>query len=142
MEQIEQKKYIVFWPFWNNHKLELYSYCFLLFNIKITSELIVIFLKYKSRTRLLKYYINKARYIYVLTGVKYVMKMEDTESFKSIGAKLSRRHHPLCKEHSWGSDDYWGCYIRESILTMYHPTSTCKMGPVKEQSTVVDSKLR
>ena len=70
------------------------------------------------------------------------MKMEETESFKSIGARMSRRHHPLCKEYEWGTDEYWSCYIRQNVLTLYHPTTTCKMGPVEEDSTVVDARLR
>ena len=78
----------------------------------------------------------------VLTGMRFVTQLEKTEAFKSVGARLSRRIHPLCKDHVWGTDDYWRCFIKHNIQTIHHPASTCKMGPVDETSTVVDPRLR
>ena len=71
-----------------------------------------------------------------------IMKMEKTESFKSVGAKLSRRMHHLCKDKTWGSKEYWTCYIRDQVFTVYHPTSTCKMGAFDDKTAVVDPRLR
>ena len=75
-------------------------------------------------------------------GINFLKNLEQTESFKSIGAKISRRIHPLCKEYTWGTDDYWSCFIRQDAFTVYHPTTTCKMGPVSDKETVVDPRLR
>ena len=47
-----------------------------------------------------------------------------------------------CSEHEFRSDAYWECFIRYNALTVYHPTSTCKMGSVDDPSIVVDPELR
>ena len=33
-------------------------------------------------------------------------------------------------------------YIKNELMTLYHPTSTCKMGDSSDKSSVVDSKLK
>ena len=68
--------------------------------------------------------------------------MAKTEAFKTAGAKPLEVHHPGCKNYKYRSDDYWRCYIRHNTLTVYHPTTTCKMGSKDDPSTVVDSELR
>ena len=78
----------------------------------------------------------------IFLAVKNVETMAKTNSFKAIGAGLWDKHHPGCKEHKYRSDDYWRCYIRHNTLSVYHPTSTCKMGSKDDPSTVVDSELR
>jgi choline dehydrogenase-like flavoprotein len=40
------------------------------------------------------------------------------------------------------SDEYIREYIKSRAVTIYHPTSTCKMGPSEDPTTVVDSRLR
>ena len=77
-----------------------------------------------------------------VAGIKRLERMEKTEGFKSIGARFWNRHHPGCKDYEYRSNDYWRCYIRHNTLTVYHPTTTCKMGSKNDPSTVVDSKLR
>ena len=39
------------------------------------------------------------------------------------------------------SDEYLECLVRGKTLTIYHPTSTCRMGN-DPGSSVVDAKLR
>lgn len=39
----------------------------------------------------------------------------------------------------------FGCakdYVRHNAVSMWHPCGTCKMGPVSEPSTCVDSAFR
>ena len=71
-----------------------------------------------------------------------LQKMEQTKAFKEIGARLSRRLHPSCQNYTWGTEDYWRCYIREDAHIAYHQTSTCKMGSIDDPTTVVDPQLR
>ena len=59
-----------------------------------------------------------------------------------MGAKMSRRVHPKCKQHKWGSDDYWRCYGPANALTVYHPSSTCMMGRKDDPRAVVDPRLK
>ena len=70
------------------------------------------------------------------------MQMEQTEAFKAIGAKLTRRLHHLCEDKPWGSKEYWRCYIRDQLYTVYHPASSCRMGSLNDKAAVVDSRLR
>jgi choline dehydrogenase len=40
------------------------------------------------------------------------------------------------------TDEYIREFIRRRAVTVYHPTSTCKMGQADDPSTVVDTRLR
>ena len=75
-------------------------------------------------------------------GIKIAFKLEDTQAFKSIGAKMSRRIHPHCSQYEWGTDEYWKCFVEQDTLPMIHPTSTCKMGSVDKPDTVVNPRLK
>ncbi len=81
-------------------------------------------------------------YVYIISGIRHLQKIADTSALKSIGTKPLGRHHPGCRDHTYDTDDYWICYIRHNSMTVYHPTSTCKMGSPDDPTTVVDSKLR
>ena len=77
----------------------------------------------------------------LVRGMKFLKNLEGTDAFKKhdirfIADKL------LCGEsHELFSDAYFECYVREYIQTIYHPASTCRMGPVGKNS-VVDHRLR
>eukprot|EP01104_Vermistella_antarctica_P015489 TRINITY_DN5107_c0_g2_i2.p1 TRINITY_DN5107_c0_g2~~TRINITY_DN5107_c0_g2_i2.p1 ORF type:complete len:673 (+),score=115.99 TRINITY_DN5107_c0_g2_i2:150-2168(+) len=45
-------------------------------------------------------------------------------------------------KHPIESDAYMLDYLRRKGTTVYHPTGTCRMGPVSDPRTVVDSALR
>ena len=68
--------------------------------------------------------------------------MEETNAFKSVGARMCRKIHPFCENLEWGSDAYWECYVRSLVHTAYHPSSTCKMGDPADPTVVVDPQLR
>ncbi len=78
--------------------------------------------------------------VFPSSGIRKIEKLSETKAFGRIGARLWEKHHPGCKEHRLGSDEYWRCYIRHNTLTNYHPVSTCRMG--EGPGTVVDSELR
>ncbi|KAJ3301010.1 hypothetical protein HDU93_006979, partial [Gonapodya sp. JEL0774] len=40
------------------------------------------------------------------------------------------------------SKEYMERYIRSKAVTVYHPTSTCRMGPDSDRNTVVDLSLK
>ena len=68
--------------------------------------------------------------------------VEKTEAFKSIGAELTPTVFPSCKEFEYRSDAYWECYIKQYTLSVWHPSSTCRMGKPNEPTSVVDSRLK
>ena len=59
-----------------------------------------------------------------------------------LDGRLNKRHHPNCVNETYDSDKYWDCYIRSNTMTVYHPVSTCRMGPDRDNNSVVDTKLR
>lgn len=72
--------------------------------------------------------------------VRFIEQLVKTETFQTIGATLTVKHHPLCLNFTMGSDDYWRCAIRSDVQSVFHYTSTCMMG--HNDSSVVDDKLR
>ena len=66
----------------------------------------------------------------------------NSKAFNKLGGKKLVRHHPNCGEHAHDSDEYWECFIRSNSLPVYHPVSTCRMGPKGDLNSVVDPELR
>ena len=61
---------------------------------------------------------------------------------QSLGVDINHMKKSFCSQHEFRSDAYWECYIRQGMLTQFHPTSTCRMGPLNEQTTVVGLDLK
>ncbi|XP_013405466.1 uncharacterized protein LOC106170227 isoform X3 [Lingula anatina] len=78
----------------------------------------------------------------MVEAMKLAIKVGNTTAFKKIGAQLSDRVLPSCSHHKPLSDDYLACYIHHITLTVYHPTSTCRMGAPADAMAVVDPQLR
>ncbi|XP_061176433.1 glucose dehydrogenase [FAD, quinone]-like [Saccostrea echinata] len=80
-----------------------------------------------------------------LRGVREMLKLGDTAAFKSIGASSQdplEAYTPQCDNTSPGSDEYWICRLRHYTYTVFHPTSTCRMGAKQDPTAVVDPELR
>lgn len=62
----------------------------------------------------------------------------------SQSAIACRSFQPLlgCTGHTFGSDDYWRCFVKNMATTFYHFAGTCKMGPASDPFSVVDHNLR
>nr|KAG5712312.1 hypothetical protein BaRGS_023891 [Batillaria attramentaria] len=69
-------------------------------------------------------------------------KFVATPTLQSVGAEVADPPSKLCGQFQYDTDDYWECMIRRNMLTIYHPVGTCKMGPVTDNTTVVDPQLR
>ena len=71
----------------------------------------------------------------LLEGVKVLRKLAKTDSFKPvIGEEF--RPGPECQ-----TDEQLIQHIKDTVWTVFHPSSTCRMGP-DPKSNVVDSNLR
>lgn len=77
-------------------------------------------------------------------GVKFILKIIDTEAFKSINMSYADGPDPSCSEFTFLTDEYWKCKIQQDTVAWIHMVGTCSMGPDSADSTtsVVDTKFR
>ncbi|XP_076105948.1 glucose dehydrogenase [FAD, quinone]-like [Mytilus galloprovincialis] len=76
-------------------------------------------------------------------GIRFLQKLQETKSWKSIGATLIRhdtRGH--CSEEEFDKDEYWRCMVRHFANQANHQTSSCRMGSYSDTTAVVDPQLR
>lgn len=78
-------------------------------------------------------------------GIRKVLKLGNTKAFQSIGASVQdplEAYTPHCDGFPKDSDEYWICRIKHYTYTIYHSTSTCRMGAKDDPTAVVDPELR
>lgn len=92
-----------------------------------------IFSKYFSDDRDMKTFIE---------GIKKVVEIINTPTFKAMNAELKRIKYENCDKFDLGSDDYWECMARTVTYNVYHPVGTAKMGQASDPGSVVDSRLK
>ena len=73
--------------------------------------------------------------------MKFLKRMEETYEFRNFNIKFIADTLLCGDRHRLFSDAYFECYVREYIQTIYHPVSTCRMGP-RGRNSVVDHRLR
>lgn len=78
----------------------------------------------------------------LVNGIKILKELSTTKAFAENEGHIVRVNLPACDQFDYQSDQYWECYLRYMTTTMYHPTGTCKMGPLSDESTVVDPELK
>ncbi|XP_052126733.1 glucose dehydrogenase [FAD, quinone]-like [Frankliniella occidentalis] len=74
--------------------------------------------------------------------VLQAVRLSETRPFQRYGSALLRTPFPGCTNHTFGSDDYWGCAARHFTTSLHHQVGTCKMGPAGDPTAVVDPELR
>lgn len=78
----------------------------------------------------------------IIEGIKTAISLTQTDSFKKLGAILYSKPLPGCDFHTFGSDDYWKCYVKSYIYNLGHTVGTAKMGNVNDPTTVLDPRLK
>lgn len=75
-------------------------------------------------------------------GIRLWERFMQTKTMKELGVDMNQMKLSFCSQHKFRSDDYWECFVRHLAITVYHHSSTCKMGADEDETAVVDSKLR
>ncbi|XP_067014665.2 glucose dehydrogenase [FAD, quinone]-like [Anabrus simplex] len=78
----------------------------------------------------------------IIKGINKSIELSRTNAFQKFASRLHDIPIPGCKQHVFGSDQYWECATRHLTFTIYHQSGTCKMGPMSDKSAVVDPRLR
>ncbi|XP_037037093.1 glucose dehydrogenase [FAD, quinone] isoform X1 [Bradysia coprophila] len=77
----------------------------------------------------------------LVRGIKFQVDYLNTQEFKKNDGALLQLPLFDCKDLEYQSDEYWRCYVTYMSTSMYNPTSTAKMGPKNDKTSVVDSRL-
>ncbi|XP_076101365.1 glucose dehydrogenase [FAD, quinone]-like isoform X2 [Mytilus galloprovincialis] len=80
----------------------------------------------------------------LIEGIRVAQKLVKTKVLQKFGAKEANliALNSKCSHIEYDSDAFWECGIRNGGQTVYHPTSTCRMGADNDPTAVVDSQLR
>ncbi|KAF5272041.1 hypothetical protein FQR65_LT05022 [Abscondita terminalis] len=78
----------------------------------------------------------------MIAAIREVQKISKTMSFQKYHTRQVKNIVFGCEHLKYDSDDYWDCAIRRVTNTVYHQTTTCKMGPSGDPEAVVDNKFR
>lgn len=78
----------------------------------------------------------------LIKGIRFVMNLSETDSFRRYGSTLYDIPLPYCKQYTFNSDDFWECASRTYTMSIYHLSGTCKMGREDDKTSVVNSKLQ
>jgi choline dehydrogenase len=78
----------------------------------------------------------------LIRGVNVVKRLIHTKIAKRHEVELLQVDLPGCAHIEFDKPGYWECFVRHMTTTVYHPTSTCKMGPSSDPEAVVDPRLK
>lgn len=74
----------------------------------------------------------------LVTGIRILEQLIEMPSMKRLGAEINPKSFPGCESFTFGTNNYWKCYVRHLTLTAFHPVGTCKMGSSDDITTVVN----
>ena len=77
-----------------------------------------------------------------IAGIRVAMNVSQQEPLLKHGARPFKKPVIGCEDHDLFSNAYLECAARSLPFNFNHDTSTCRMGPNKDGSTVVDPRLR
>ncbi|XP_012266950.1 glucose dehydrogenase [FAD, quinone] isoform X2 [Athalia rosae] len=78
----------------------------------------------------------------LVEGIKFAIKLSETEALKRYGFKLDKTPVKNCEHLKFGCDAYWECAVKHDTAPENHQAGSCKMGPANDPLAVVDNELR
>ncbi|GJQ78172.1 hypothetical protein Trydic_g2503 [Trypoxylus dichotomus] len=78
----------------------------------------------------------------IIAGIRETHRIMLSSSFAKYGVAPMDKPVFGCQHYQYNSDEYWECAVRSIASTVFHPTTTCKMGPASDAEAVVDARLR
>ncbi|CAL1262982.1 unnamed protein product [Larinioides sclopetarius] len=78
----------------------------------------------------------------IIAGFKTCKDIALSKAMKHVRLKLFKTIYPNCMRDVPYMDRVYKCLLRNAIITISHQSGTCKMGDPKDNTTVVDPKLR
>lgn len=81
-----------------------------------------------------------------LAGLKHISDLAATEAMSSTSPYFLDARFPtrtrVSPDHDPGSDEYLESWLEHTIMLVWHPAGSCKMGKIGDSSAVVDPQLR
>ncbi|XP_065363241.1 glucose dehydrogenase [FAD, quinone]-like [Calliphora vicina] len=78
----------------------------------------------------------------LLRGMEYLMSLEQTQAFREKQVEILQIPIKECDQFEFKTEQYWRCYFTYFSTTCYHPAGSVKMGPLDDNSTCVDPRLK
>ncbi|CAG9861255.1 unnamed protein product [Phyllotreta striolata] len=88
------------------------------------------------------YFTHKEDVRTLTEGIRIALNVSASSAFQRFNSRPHKIPFPGCRQYAFDTDEFWECSIRHFTFTIYHPTSTCKMGPRTDPDAVVDHRLR
>lgn len=76
-----------------------------------------------------------------VAGIRIWEKFAQTPTMAKLGVDINDMKMSFCINHEFRSDAYWECMVRHLAVTLYHHSSTCKMGAVDDKTAVLNNDL-
>lgn len=75
-------------------------------------------------------------------GIKAAIALGETSTMKKFGSRFYSKPPPNCKNIPQYTDEFFDCMVRQYTMTIYHMSSTARMGPPNDPMAVVDPELK
>lgn len=88
------------------------------------------------------YFTHQEDVLTLIEGIRIALNVSNTAAFQRFNSRPHKMPFPGCRQYDFDTDEYWECSLRHFTFTIYHPTSTNKMGPPSDPDAVVDPRLK
>ena len=96
-----------------------------------------------TKPRIIPNYLDDPEDVRVIVkGIRAAIEVSKTRAMRRFGSELYDLPIKDCEKFQNDSDAYWECAARTFTFTIYHHSGTCKMGPERDPTAVVNPRLQ